>query len=150
MGRVVATDLAERADATRTVELAGSVSSVPEARHIVRDDLVRRRVPPTVIDNALIVVTELVSNAILHAEPLSMAGSSAGVVLRWSVADHHVFVDVTDGGGDDLPQQKLAAPVETAGRGLAIVDAVASHWTVQVDAGQVTVHAVVGPWEAGR
>lgn len=150
MGRAVATKLAERVEAAHTVELAADVSSVPAARHLVQDDLRARGLPATVIDNALIVVTELVSNAVLHAKPLeltgSVAGASTGIVLRWAVHNGTVSVDVTDGGGIELPAVKRTPPADTAGRGLAIVDAVTRDWTVEVEPGRVTVHAVVAPW----
>jgi hypothetical protein len=55
-----------------------------------------------------------------------------------------VQVDVTDGGGDHLPRVGPQSLVESRGRGLAIVSAVAEDWGVAADDGQVTVYAVVG------
>lgn len=145
MGRSGAARVAERVQTARSVELAGAVDSVPLARHLVRDDLRGRGLPPGVVDNALAVVTELVSNAVLHAKPLQFGNAEAGVLLQWKVRADHVEVDVVDGGGVELPQVRRPAPAETAGRGLAIVDAMARDWTVDVEPGRVTVHAIVGP-----
>lgn len=135
------------AGGARALQLVSELSSVPAARHVVADDLRASGVPRTVLDNVLLVVTELLSNSILHAKPVPLTEVPEGVLLRWTVVGSHVLVDVTDGGGPDQPQLKHVPTVEPDGRGLAIVDALAREWQVHTDDGQVTVLAVVGPWE---
>ncbi|MGH8829324.1 MAG: ATP-binding protein [Jiangellaceae bacterium] len=120
-----------------------AISSVPLARHLVRDDLERRGVRPAGVDNSVLIVTELVTNSILHARPLNLEGDRFGVVLTWSVDDECVVVEVTDGGGIELPQLRRPLPVDTAGRGLAIVDAIAREWLISSEDSQVTVRAVI-------
>ncbi|WP_165368250.1 ATP-binding protein [Phytoactinopolyspora endophytica] len=139
---------AERA-AARALELSNVVSNVPTARHAVADDLRKVGVPKAVLENVLLVVTELVSNAILHAKPIELSDSGVGVILRWTVSDRHVLIDVTDGGSADTPRVKRPEYAEPEGRGLAIVDAVARNWAVRSAEDRVTVQAVVGPWEPG-
>ena len=127
----------------RTAELASAPSSVTTARHLVRDDLRRRGLPSRVIEDALVVVTELVGNAVRHARPLRSDNSSGVVVLRWDATESQVRIDVTDGGGSKQPHVEPASLADTGGRGLAIVSAVASDWGVSSDSDRVTVFAVV-------
>jgi serine/threonine-protein kinase RsbW len=141
MGR----DMSTRTKYERTAELASTPSSVTVARHLVRDDLGDHGVDRLVIEDALLVVTELMGNAVRHARPLPTGESRGRVRLHWGVFDHgRVQVDVTDGGGDHLPRVGPQSLVESRGRGLAIVSAVAEDWGVAADDGQVTVYAVVG------
>jgi anti-sigma regulatory factor (Ser/Thr protein kinase) len=114
------------------------------ARHAVRNDLLYRGVPDDVIHNALIVVTELVANAVLHARPLPTPDDRDVIVVDWSFDGSAVVVDVTDGGGFDQPRVRRTPLGDTAGRGLAIVEAIADSWTVRSEGDRVTVQALVG------
>jgi serine/threonine-protein kinase RsbW len=129
----------------RSAELASVASSVTVARHLVRDDLIGHGMASRVLEDALVVVTELMGNAVRHARPLSTGESRGRVRLHWWVTeDGLVQVEVTDGGGDELPRAEAQSLTEVRGRGLAIVDAVADDWGVAADDHQVTVYAVVG------
>lgn len=129
----------------RTAELASASSSVTVARHLVRDDLAGSGIAGQVIADALVVVTELVGNAVRHARPLRAGESRGRVRLHWCVVDQgRVQVDVTDGGGDQFPRAEPQSLTEVRGRGLAIVNAVADDWGVAAGDQQVTVYAVVG------
>ena len=139
MGRQMAT----RTAGERTAELASAPSSVTAARHLVRDDLIARGLPSRVVEDALVVVSELVGNAVRHARPLHRPRRSGVVMLRWDASGPDVRIDVTDGGGSLRPHVEPPSLAETGGRGLAIVSAVASDWGVISDGGQVTVFAVV-------
>lgn len=143
MTAVMPTGLPDRSGGVQKVVLAAALSSVPAARHRVRADLIARGVRPTVIENTLLVVTELVSNAIVHARP-AKDDARAGVVLLWTIQDDLVLVDVTDGGGMSEPRRTSADVTDASGRGLTIVDAIARDWSVTTENGQVTVRAVVG------
>lgn len=127
----------------RTAELVSAPSSVTAARHLVRDDLVARGLPSRVVDDALVVVTELVGNAVRHARPLRSTNRSGVIILRWDVADEQVRIDVTDGGGTKRPHVEPPSLAGTGGRGLAIVSAVVSDWGVTSNGERVTVFAVV-------
>ena len=81
------------------------------------------------IDAALIVVSELVTNAIVH-------GSTEGapVLLRvWPLPRSRVVVTVTDRGGGtgDVPRLQVDAKGHTSGRGLFIVGALAARWSIR-------------------
>jgi anti-sigma regulatory factor (Ser/Thr protein kinase) len=136
--------LAAQGESARTAELPSTPSSVTTARHLLRDDLFERGVPNRVIDDALVVVTELMGNAVRHGGLLPMDGVPGSVRVRWTASQSHVAIDVTDGGGGDRPHVSPASVIDTGGRGLAIVSAVASDWGVRTSNGQVTVYAVVG------
>jgi anti-sigma regulatory factor (Ser/Thr protein kinase) len=116
---------------------------VTAARHLVRADLVARRLSSHVVEDALVVVTELVGNAVRHARPLRGENRPGVVILRWDVTGEHVRIEVTDGGGTHEPHVEPPSLADTGGRGLAIVSAVARDWGVTSDAEEVTVYAVV-------
>jgi serine/threonine-protein kinase RsbW len=127
----------------RAVEFPSVPSSVPAARHLVRDDLVARKLPWRVIDDSMLVVSELMTNAVSHARPLRLAGHADSVRLRWTADPPRVWIGVTDGGGRDLPHVESADVADVAGRGLAIVQALAIDWGVTRAGPEVTVYAVV-------
>lgn len=137
--------MATRARHERTAELASTPSSVTLARHLVRDDLTGRGVAPRLIEDALVVVSELMGNAVRHARPLAVGDSRGRVRLQWQVDDRHrIHVEVTDGGGADEPHVEPATLGDMGGRGLAIVAAIAADWGVVSCDHEVTVYAVVG------
>ncbi|WP_166346732.1 ATP-binding protein [Phytoactinopolyspora limicola] len=145
MAQAAAVQRSATAGDTRALELPNAISSVPTARHAVAHDLHSAGLAATLVDSVLVVVTELVSNALQHARPVRLTESHEGVLLRWTVVNRHVLIDVTDGGGTGQPQLQHATPAAPQGRGLAMVEALASHWSVRTDNGRVTVQAVVGP-----
>jgi two-component sensor histidine kinase len=101
-------------------------------------------VPSPIVEDSLLVVSELVGNAVQHAQP-PMAGVPGRIGLRWRVVDRHVVrTHVTHAGAANGPQLRSPSPSETTGRGLVIVNAVASDWGVSADESEVTVHAIIG------
>jgi serine/threonine-protein kinase RsbW len=102
------------------------------------DDLVRSGLSGPVVDDAALLVTELVTNAVRYARPLP------GDVLRvgWDLVGGRLLLRVTDGGGGDSPHRQDAGPRDIRGRGLAIVAAVAARWGVdRLDSSLSTVWA---------
>ena len=72
-----------------------------------------------VADDALLLVTELVTNALLHgAGPL---------IVSVECVEHGVRVLVRDG-SPVLPQQRRAAPEDEGGRGLALLAELSHAW----------------------
>jgi anti-sigma regulatory factor (Ser/Thr protein kinase) len=102
-------------------------ASVRQVRRWLVEELARLGLPGDVIDDAVLLVTELVGNAVQYAHPLP------GDVLRvsWDCVADRLLLRVTDGGGRDLPRRRDAGPFDTRGRGLAIVDALASAWGIE-------------------
>jgi serine/threonine-protein kinase RsbW len=124
----------------RTVRLPSEPASVPHARRAIVEDLQARDISPQIVDEAEIVVSELVANALRHARPLP----DGSVRVHWKVKDGLVEVEVTDGGGDTSPQPLPRSTWTPAGRGLRIVRSVAHEWGVVEDKGSCTVWAALG------
>jgi serine/threonine-protein kinase RsbW len=123
-----------------TVRLPATPASAAALRHQITADLTEQPVAPALIDDVVLVATELVTNAIRHAEPL-VGGQ---VTVTWTVDGGSVLIRVTDGGGASRPRVRHPSPRETSGRGLALVEALATHWGVEDTAGATTVWATIG------
>jgi len=91
------------------------------------------------IGDAALVLSELLSNAIRHARPLP----GAMVEVSWALVDGSVTVAVSDGGGPTRPRARHLSPSAAGGRGLAIVEHLASTWGVQSSTAGMTVWAVL-------
>ncbi|MGL5858989.1 MAG: ATP-binding protein [Angustibacter sp.] len=111
---------------SRTVRVPHAPASVPATRHALVDDLRGREVPPQVVDEAELVVSELLANAVRHARPLP----DGSVRVHWQVKGSTVELDVTDGGGPLVPRPIHPSPYATFGRGLRVVRSLAHEWGV--------------------
>jgi len=109
---------------TNTVSLPFAPSSVREGRRIVAIDLKASSVPETERTDILLVVSELLSNAIRHARPLEQGG----VRLMWRVFPDEVEVAVADGGAATHPRAERPPFAALSGRGLGIVDTLTDSW----------------------
>ena len=121
----------------RVLPLPHVHASAKDGRTALRHDLADRGVPVAVSDAAVLVVSELVSNAVRHARPLP----SGKVELAWAVDDGGVTVLVRDGGSATRPRAYPLTRSATGGRGLGIVDAVAQDWGVDEEHSRTTVWA---------
>lgn len=126
----------------RSVEvvLPHNVSAVSDARRGLNDYLRRYEVPVDRRDDARLVLSELLSNAIRYAPPLS----SGDLRVSWWLDPRGVHIEVTDGCGETEPQHITGAdPEALGGRGLAIVTVLTSSWGVRQRDGSRTVFAVL-------
>ena len=105
----------------RTV-LTPHPTSVGAARRFVRDVLKTRRVADGVVSTVELLTSEVVTNAILHAR--------SGPQLAVEVNDDHVRVAVRDV-SSDLPVRRLGRLDDVSGRGVVIVEELASAWGVE-------------------
>jgi anti-sigma regulatory factor (Ser/Thr protein kinase) len=112
--------------------VAGAVSAVRRRAAAV---LAEWNVCPEIVEDSLLVVSELTTNAIIHARPpavlrLSWARGDGGPTLR---------IEVTDA-GPALPagQSLLGIDPDEHGRGEAIVHALATRHGIRVHPGEVT------------
>jgi anti-sigma regulatory factor (Ser/Thr protein kinase) len=122
------------------VALPHKVSAVADARRGLAAYLKRRAVSVEARDDAQLVLTELLSNAIRHASPLA-AGE---VRAAWWLDKAGIHLEVTDGGGDTDPRRITDAhPESIGGRGLAIVEILTAEWGVRRGDSSRTVYAVV-------
>ncbi|MEV6050197.1 ATP-binding protein [Streptomyces sp. NPDC052107] len=98
--------------------------AVPKALQGLRRTV--RRYLGTPCADVQLCVTELVTNVIRHV------GEGSVVRVRVARTDgDRVRVEVTDPAGQALPVCLPSAPDDEAGRGLALLDAVALHWSVE-------------------
>lgn len=101
--------------------LAALPASVAQARRFVRLRLDALAVPEPPLEDAVLLTSELVTNALLHA--------GSDLEVRLQTDPHRVRVEVHDG-GQRLPLAATAAPDATSGRGLLLVRQLANDWGV--------------------
>ncbi|MDQ1466232.1 MAG: hypothetical protein QOH10_647, partial [Actinomycetota bacterium] len=105
------------------IELPALVSSPRRARRFVRDTLEPLGVPQASIDDAELVATELVTNSVMHARSEVMVSVEyANRLVRLRVEDHSPV----------RPVVRNAAPDAATGRGLFIVEQLASRWGIDL------------------
>ncbi len=121
------------------VLLPWAPSSVATARWQLAADLREAGLLGTAIGDAALVLSELLSNAIRHARPLP----GALVQVSWALRDESLTVSVRDGGGPTRPHAGHPSPSAVGGRGLAIVECLASTWGVKDSLSGVTVWAIL-------
>lgn len=111
------------------------VSSVRRARHEVRDTLRRWRIPSSVGDVAVLLVSELVTNSQRYASgpigvrldvrPLSSGPDGAAVDA--ASARSALVVEISDP-VPEAPTERAAGPDDEGGRGLQLVACSARRW----------------------
>jgi anti-sigma regulatory factor (Ser/Thr protein kinase) len=88
------------------------------------------------VDDAQLLVSELVSNAVLHA------GTEVTLVL--DLDEERLRIEVSDG-TSVLPIPRAALPEATTGRGLLIVDRISDRWGTGTRPGGKVVWAELVP-----
>lgn len=124
----------------QTIRVPWSPAAIGLARRAIVTDLQARQVAEETIDEAELVTSELVTNAIRHARPRS----DGRLRVHWKVRFEVVEVEVTDGGGDTIPRPAPLAVWAASGRGLRIVRSLAHEWGVSTDKAGVTVWVALG------
>lgn len=97
-------------------------TSVGAARRFVRDVLLSRRVEDEVIDTVELLTSEVVTNAILHGR--------AGPRLVVEMGEGVIRVGVHDM-SPEVPVRRNTRPDDISGRGVVIVEELASAWGVE-------------------
>ncbi|MEU8681249.1 ATP-binding protein [Streptomyces sp. NPDC048611] len=127
------------------------------ARRRMREELLASGVQDTVVDDAVLILSELLSNSCRHARPIYERGTplsttvgaqdapAASVRASWQIdAQGRLTVAVTDGGGPTRPLPSTPSVTARGGRGLAIIRSLAKDWGVRDSAvGEVTVWAAL-------
>ena len=117
-----------------------NVANVGIARHLLRDWLERIDVPKNDMQDMLLVVAELCSNAVRHA-----SGAPGGVTLRARAHGDDLVVEVADDGGTlEWPTRSDEIPDAYAeqGRGLFLVEALSDEVTAEIVGGVSVVRVV--------
>lgn len=92
-----------------------------------------QRASPTVIDDALIVLSEMIANAVSHGQP----GQDETIEITWSIdASRHLLeLSVHDSGEGSSLEPVDFDEDSLSGRGLSIISRVADRWWVDMSAG---------------
>jgi serine/threonine-protein kinase RsbW len=105
-------------------------AAVGAARHRVRSELAALGINRGLLDDVEVVVSELLGNAVRHAEPIA----GGALLVGWRVDSGRVTVKVTDGGSPRRPVTRAALRdadlFDEAGRGLRIVEGLVQDWGV--------------------
>lgn len=131
-------DVSHSTGSAHNVRLRFHPTAAGAARLHVTEFLSSHNLPPGVIDDARLVVSELVANAVQHGKP-----SPDGFLnLAWEIESSNLVLSVEDGG--DQPIKQREPDLESVdGRGLHIVESLSKSWTVQRDAGTTMVCASI-------
>lgn len=122
-----------------TLSVPFAAPSVSVARSELQSWLQHAGTPQRTIDDARIVVSELVGNSVRHAQPLP----DGDILVSWVLDSRGLLVSVTDGGSGTRPRTMHAPSGALAGRGLAIIESLAVTWWADKKQTRSTVHAVV-------
>ena len=108
--------------------VAGGLTAPRAARHAVmtclRDHVTRR-----LATDAGLVVSELVTNSVRHAD----VGPEETIGVDLLLFDDRLCIVVADSGAEQLPRVEQPDAGSPSGRGLRVVDAVATSWGVARD-----------------
>ncbi len=110
------------ARAHATLELAPALASVRRARQFASEKVTEWELPE-LLDDAILVVSELTANAITHA--------NSHCRLRLSVTRTALRIEVIDT-GQGTPEPQLPSTTAEHGRGLHLVDALTSAWGMEI------------------
>lgn len=112
-------------DASRSAKLASGARAPAEARGLITD-WVGGQLSRATVEDIKLLVSEVVTNAVRHPS------DSGPIEMRLAVRRGTVRVEVLDPGGDGFAKPRVATPPPDAlgGRGLLIVDRVATRWGV--------------------
>ncbi|MBW4721238.1 ATP-binding protein [Saccharothrix obliqua] len=117
------------------VTLPATAGASAQARRIVGEAGAAWGVSADVAEDAALVVTELVSNAVDHATgPLELTVSRSGTGMRIEVADQSTT----------LPQPRPVEVDSARGRGLIIINALSRSWGTTPTANGKVVWAELG------
>lgn len=150
--------VAQEVPTSSTMAVSHGPAGVGEARRRMQAELRAGGASESIIDDAVLVLSELLSNSCRHARPLGTAESFSQEPLpvtpwdyiraAWSRGpDGDVTVSVTDGGGPTRPLPATPSVTARGGRGLAIVTHLCQDWGVTEEgtSGRVTVWALLSP-----
>jgi anti-sigma regulatory factor (Ser/Thr protein kinase) len=125
--------------ASSVVLLPHAPSSVAVARKRLSSGLADSGVYESIVDDASVIVSELISNALRHARPLP----SGQVRVCWLRRGDLLELEVSDGGAMTEPRRGPGTLSSLGGRGLGIVEALSEGWGVRHEDGSTTVWAVL-------
>lgn len=156
--------MAQGMPTSSTMDLSHGPMGVADARRRLRSELCANEVPEPVVDDAVLILSELLSNSYRHARPLcdgpdggtdradrpdagdvtARSADPRGIRAAWRIGDDGLLsVEVTDGGGPTRPRPASPSLTARGGRGLGIVSNLSLSWGVRDAPGEVTVWALL-------
>ncbi len=114
-----------------SAELPGQASSVGEARRWARG-LLAGWLSNDAVDDAVVLLSELVTNAVVHSDSGRKPNGLVTVFVAAGVGVAHVEV-IDDGSTASVPTVQEASEGSGGGRGLWMVSAMATTWGVHHD-----------------
>ncbi len=121
---------------TAVHDMAADPAAVSETRKFLRRALEDWGIDDETTDTAVLCLSELVTNALIHAR--------TGCVVRAVVEQRAVTITVRDGGSPEpASTASLDDPLQVHGRGLRLVDSLVTRWGSERDAGGTTVWFVL-------
>ncbi|WP_307847510.1 ATP-binding protein [Streptomyces sp. F63] len=97
--------------------------SAGRARILLHEQARSWELPDETVETALLLLSELVTNAHRHAR----TSPGREISIRCVAEGPGLRVEVSDA-GDEMPQLRLATETDESGRGLALVNALADWW----------------------
>ncbi|WP_051744285.1 ATP-binding protein [Streptomyces yerevanensis] len=127
-------DDAEALEDTQDVEwhLPRHARSVGRARTLLREQATAWKLPNELTETAVLLLSELMTNAYRHAK----VSPGREIRTRCVLAAGHLCVSVTDA-NDTLPTLREAAPDDESGRGLPLVATLADDWGAEPRTGGI-------------
>ena len=122
-----------------TMRLPFTPSSVSVARHRLKAFMREVGGSGEAVEDARVVISELVANSVRHAQPLS----DGQIQVSWTLEDRGLQLSVTDGGSGTRPRTVNAPSSALAGRGMTIVEILAQEWWTERTGSRSTVHALL-------
>jgi serine/threonine-protein kinase RsbW len=129
---------AENLDLRAAIDRAGRTADQTEVRlpldaraagaaRLVVTECLAHRVPTPTLDNATLVMSELVTNSVRH----SNQDAERGIVIRVQVSPPAFRLEVQDGGHDGVIAPRTPDPVAGSGFGLAVVERLSERWGLE-------------------
>jgi anti-sigma regulatory factor (Ser/Thr protein kinase) len=135
-GRRVTASAFERPASERSIStrIPGGVDAPSRARRSVHAQLAGR-VPPATVSDAALLVSELVTNSVVHAN----VGPHRALTLDLTTLQDRVRIAVTDPGSHLTPRILPPDPETAGGLGLSLVAKLCETWGVRQDLGPTSV-----------
>ena len=121
---LIATISDESVQRQAEIEVPPVGSAVQDGRHFATATLTEWAVPPEVVQDATLIVSELLTNAIVYGTP--------PIRLRLRKTPEELAIEVDDA-ASAMPRKLRATPTDLHGRGLAIVADIGSRWAARPD-----------------
>ncbi|MFD8786675.1 ATP-binding protein [Kitasatospora sp. NPDC059599] len=98
--------------------------SVHAARVLLRDFLIGVPERGALVAGGLVVLSELVTNAVVHAR----VPKGRRIAVRFELVSGHLRIEVHDASGERPVIRRSAGPDDDSGRGLCLVEALSVEW----------------------